>query len=121
MSDWNVPGITRLLAGVKTEVLRLSGEYPVVHVQIPPGTPRARSEEFAKRVRNELPPEIKIIFTTPGVKIDVKRPKVVNLIVSDCVINKFDLKDRIDDLLSSEADTINIKIHNVEWTDERQT
>jgi len=113
--SWNIPEIGKLISGVKTEIIKTEGELPVVHVQFPPGTPKERSSAFAKAMREEFPVNVKIVFTTPGVKIEVHRPKVINLTISDCVVTVEELENNINKILEDQADVVNIRIHNITW------
>jgi hypothetical protein len=108
-------GLYKIISGLKTEIIKLEGEMPVVHVQFPPGTSKDRSSAFAQAMRQEFPADVKIVFTTPGVKIDVHRPRVVNLTITDCEVTVKDIENRISHLFKEEIDIINIRIHNVKW------
>jgi len=112
---WEIEGIGKLISGIKTEIIKLEGEMPVVHVQFPPGTPKDRSAAFAQAMRHEFPPDVRIIFTTPGVKLEVHRPKTVNLTISDCEITLLEAEKKIEQILKEKSDIINIRMHNVIW------
>ena len=88
---------------------------PVIHVQFPPGTPKERSTAFAQAMRQEFPPDVRMVFTTPGVKIDVHRPKTINLTISDCEMTVKEITKRIAQLLEEKADILNIRIQNIKW------
>ena len=118
--SWGDPGIGNIISGIKAELVKVGGDEVVVHVTFPPGTPKERSSSFAKRLREQFPSSVRMVFTTPGVQINISRPKTVNLSISDCSIAISDLKDRISQVLTEEADTINIRLHNVSIEKERK-
>jgi hypothetical protein len=112
---WELPGVGKLISGIRTEILKIDGDVAVVHVQFPPGTPKDRSAAFAEAIRKEFPKPIRMVFTTPGVKIDVRRPKVINLNISNCVLTHKEAEKKISQVLKEEADTVTINIDKVRW------
>jgi len=112
---WEVPGVGKLVVGIKTELMRVSSNDVVVHVQFPPGTPKERQVEFAKALRKEFPPRVRMAFTSPGVKLNVSRPKVINLTIANSELTMVDAMQRIEQVLHEEADTITISLTNITW------
>jgi len=112
---WDIPGVGQLISGIKTELMKVSSNDVVIHVQFPAGTPHDRSAAFAQAMRKEFPPRVRMCFTTPGVKISVSRPKEVNLTLQNCEMSMADVHDYVDKALAEEADTVNIVISNIKW------
>jgi hypothetical protein len=114
-SVWDIPGVGKLVAGIKTELMRVSPNDTVVHVQFPPGTPKDRSAQFAEALRKEFPPRVRMAFTTPGVKLNVMRAKEVNLTIKNCTLSMRDAVDRITQILEEKADVVNISLEGITW------
>lgn len=112
---WDIPGIGKLVAGIKTELMHVGTNDTVVHVQFPPGTPKERSAQFAQALRREFPPRVRMAFTTPGVQLHVSRPKEINLTIANCEMTKKDVVDRVTQILKEEADSVTIKIEGIKW------
>jgi len=112
---WDIPGVGQMVAGIKTELMKVSSNDVVVHIQFPAGTPPQRSSAFAQALRKEFPPRIRMCFTTPGVKISVSRPKEINLTLQNCELSMEDVHGYVDKALAEEADTVNIVISNIKW------
>lgn len=112
---WDIPGVGQLVAGIKTELMKVSPNDVVVHVQFPAGTSHDRSAAFAQAMRREFPPRVRMCFTTPGVKINVSRPKEINLVLQNCELSKDDVHGYVAKVLAEEADTVNITISNIKW------
>jgi hypothetical protein len=114
---WDIPGIGKLVSGIKVQLMKVNLNDTVVHVQFPSGTPRERSEQFARALRKEFPPRVRMAFTTPGVKIDVSRPKEVALRISNCRMSREEIHKQIDRALAEPADKVEIVLSDIEWTD----
>jgi hypothetical protein len=112
---WDIPGVGKMVAGIKTELMRVSPNETVVHVQFPPGTPKDRSAQFAAALRREFPPKVRMAFTTPGVHLNVMRAREVNLIVKNTELSMQEAVDRIAQVLEDEADVVNITLEGVKW------
>ena len=112
---WDIPGVGKMVAGIKTELMRVSPNETVVHVQFPPGTPKDRSAQFAAALRREFPPKVRMAFTTPGVHLNVMRAREVNLIVKNTELSMQEAVDRIAQVLEDEADVVNITLEGAKW------
>lgn len=112
---WGMPGIGNFISGIKHELIEVGGADVVVHVTFPPGTPKDRSAAFAKKLREQFPTSVRMVFTTPGVQLSVHRPKTINLNISDCPMTMGEIKEKIDRILKEKADTINIRLHNISF------
>lgn len=112
---WDIPGVGKLVAGIKTELMRVSPNETVVHVQFPPGTPRERAAQFAEGLRREFPPKVRMAFTTPGVQLNVLRAKEVNLIIKNCEMTRQEVDTKITQILDQQADITRIEIENIKW------
>jgi len=116
---WDIPGIGKLVSGIKVQLMKLNPNDTVIHVQFPPGTPKDRSAQFAQALRKEFPPKVRMAFTTPGVQLNVHRPKEVALRISSCKMSKQEIHEQIDRVLSQEADKVEIVLSDIEWTDSK--
>lgn len=114
---WDIPGVGKLVSGVKVQLMKLNLNDTVVHVQFPPGTPKDRSAQFAQALRKEFPPRVRMAFTTPGVQLTVHRPKEVALRISSCRMSREEVHEQIDKVLAEKADKIEIVLSDIEWTD----
>jgi len=112
---WDIPGVGKMVAGIKTDLMRVSPNETVVHVQFPPGTSKDRSAQFAEGLRREFPPKVRMAFTTPGVKLNVIRAKEVNLIVRNCTLTMQEAVDRVTQILEEKADVVNITLEGITW------
>ena len=115
---WNIPGVGKLVAGIKTELMRCNPNETVVHVQFPPGTSKERSAQFATALRREFPQKIRMAFTTPGVKLSVHHPKTVNLTLTNIELTQREASKHIAQILREKADNVHITINNVTWKED---
>lgn len=116
VSLWDIPGVGKLVSGIKTELMHVSPNDVVVHVAFPPGTSKERSAQFATALRREFPPKVRMAFTTPGVKLHVHRAREINLTIANCEMSKKDAQDRVERILEEEADIVNISFTNITWS-----
>lgn len=112
---WDIPGVGKLVAGIKTELMHVSPNDVVVHVSFPPGTSKERSAQFATALRREFPAKVRMAFTTPGVKLHVHRAREVNLTIANCDLSMEEAVERIEQVLQGRADIINISLTNIKW------
>lgn len=108
--------MTEFLSSLKEQIVYVGGEMPVIHFQIPKGTPKERSMSFATAARREFPATVKLLFTTPGVKICVNRSKVINLELKDCSVSLKMFLENILKTMKEKSDVLNIRMENVTWT-----
>ena len=110
---WDIPDVGKLVAGIKTQLMKCSPNDTVVHVQFPKDVPADRSAKFAERLRKEFPSKVRMAFTTPDVKLNISRPKEINLLIRNCEISKNELNKQILQLLRETADIVNITLDHV--------
>ena len=111
---WEIPGVGQLVSGIKTELMHCNNDT-VVHVQFPPGTSKERSSQFATALRKEFPAKVRMAFTTPGVKLNIQRPRNVNLTLTNLELTQSDVLEQISLALDESADNIHITLNNVTW------
>lgn len=115
---WDIPGVGKFVSGLKVQLMKVNLNDTVVHVQFPAGTSKERSAQFAQALRKEFPPRVRMAFTTPGVTLNVSRPREVALRISGCKMSKQEVREQIDKILSEPADKIEIVVSDVEWIDD---
>lgn len=100
---WQLPGAMKKLPdGSEIREESLGADQVLLHVTFPAGTDTERISNFARAFTRELPKNVRAIFTEEDIRINIQRPRAVNLNISDNTIESDVLLEQIRRLVENQ-------------------